>query len=536
VDLLGKALAEDGLAPPREFALKLKRRRAQCLKAEGHFRDAETAFAQLASEEAGVLRADVLTDLGLAKGKFKWLSEVEVPRFEDQKQVMLERIRKGAGEFDAAVKLEDVRRTNVHYVLGVQALLEGRDEAYGHAHNYLEQAYTGASERVDVYRETEVLPRIQLYLALAILLAFEEPQFRNAVGLMRQAAVDLPVSMWPTWMVREAVRTCLHLASAGHLELIDFLSVLLPDLLDEFALREDLLARSPLLTGRLALMAKEPKRAPESRWQCLSMLLARRLKDGAIGKAQETLDELEALAGQSSACRARWVDLLEDSRSFAPAWTEEEALYSRALMCELEGRYEDAWVLLQPLFHRAASEGRLDEAQGLLDRAKGYGLPPDQTRDAEARLAACRPAEATAAEGGRDWLAESLSRQGIMILFVGGQETQEKYDDGIRRELSERYPGLTVHFEHTGWESNWGRQLDAMEGLLDRCDAVVIMRYVRTTLGRELRKKVGAKSKLWVACTGHGKDSCTRAIVEAARQVAQKRASAMKMSRARGGA
>jgi hypothetical protein len=48
-------------------------------------------------------------------------------------------------------------------------------------------------------------------------------------------------------------------------------------------------------------------------------------------------------------------------------------------------------------------------------------------------------------------------------------------------------------------------------------DAVVIMRFVRTLLGRTLRALCSEHDRPWVACTGHGRDSLLGAIEEAVR-------------------
>ena len=101
------------------------------------------------------------------------------------------------------------------------------------------------------------------------------------------------------------------------------------------------------------------------------------------------------------------------------------------------------------------------------------------------------------------------------ILFVGGNESQERYEASLRADFLERNPGSTIDFTH--WSSNWGRQIDEVKPKLAQYSAMVLMRFVRTQMGRELRR-LGTRFDLpWVACTGHGRESLRRAIENAAR-------------------
>lgn len=101
----------------------------------------------------------------------------------------------------------------------------------------------------------------------------------------------------------------------------------------------------------------------------------------------------------------------------------------------------------------------------------------------------------------------------MKILFVGGNEVQARYDASIREELGKRWPGLELTFEHTGWSANWGRDVDHLVRQANHCDAIVIMRMIRTILGRTLREKV---ARPWVACTGTGRGIMLQSIREAA--------------------
>lgn len=192
-------------------------------------------------------------------------------------------------------------------------------------------------------------------------------------------------------------------------------------------------------------------------------------------------------------------------------------------------RGSDAW--------RSAASGRLDEAHALLEEAAHQIL----SEEAERGLAAAQACVDTIRElGGRLPSDDVTSRiqaltikepsrrvrvrsselRGI-VLFVGGNETQQRYDERVRKELAATHPGVTVDFAHTGWGSNWGRELVSIESRVRNADVVVVMQFVRTLLGRHVRTLCGKHGRPWVACTGHGHASIRRSIEAAAALLAE---------------
>jgi len=76
-----------------------------------------------------------------------------------------------------------------------------------------------------------------------------------------------------------------------------------------------------------------------------------------------------------------------------------------------------------------------------------------------------------------------------------------------------------VRFEHTGWSPNWGRRLDQLRRVADAADVVVLMRMMRTMLGRRLRDGLEVP---WVSCTGTGRGAMLASIRAAARLAARR--------------
>ncbi len=141
----------------------------------------------------------------------------------------------------------------------------------------------------------------------------------------------------------------------------------------------------------------------------------------------------------------------------------------------------------------------------MFERIAGYGsVTPDA--GLVARVEALRRAAAP---------ESPTVRRPVGPVYVGGNEVQVRYEARLREEVSRRWPDVALDFDFTGWSSNWGRELPVIERRVADADAVVIMRFIRTMLGRALRELCGRHAKPWVACTGHGRDSLLGAIARA---------------------
>lgn len=103
----------------------------------------------------------------------------------------------------------------------------------------------------------------------------------------------------------------------------------------------------------------------------------------------------------------------------------------------------------------------------------------------------------------------------VRILFVGGDERQAVHDGRVRRMLEESYPWIEVRFIHTGWSCNWGKYADQIARLIPNYDALVVMSFVPTKLGRAVRKAAGKRGTPWHACTGRGPESIVNSIASA---------------------
>ena len=119
---------------------------------------------------------------------------------------------------------------------------------------------------------------------------------------------------------------------------------------------------------------------------------------------------------------------------------------------------------------------------------------------------------------------DALASISITLVFIGGNETQARHRETIEGDLQRSYgDGISIVW-FTGWASNWNAIENAAVGCFGEAGALVVMNYVRTQLGQNLKRRAGEHGLPWVACTGSGRQSMQhsleRALILAARRLA----------------
>jgi len=128
--------------------------------------------------------------------------------------------------------------------------------------------------------------------------------------------------------------------------------------------------------------------------------------------------------------------------------------------------------------------------------------------------------------GGNNQLNDIVAQAGpVRVIYVGGNEVQQRYEPDIKAELAVEYPNLTVDFEYPGWSSNWASVADGIKSRLGNYDGLVLSYFVRTIFGRTIRKMCTDTCPWWAA-PGHGKASIKRGILAAARHAAGRKTKA----------
>jgi len=191
---------------------------------------------------------------------------------------------------------------------------------------------------------------------------------------------------------------------------------------------------------------------------------------------------------------------------WAPVLDEDESDEVRGWVGRLCGDWSVVGDSLANQFRRAVASEDFGLASDFLDLMDSAG---HANRVAEAERewvrSRTRPAAPLAADAPR-----------VRVLFVGGNEVQARGDRQNEQWLTANAPGVFVEWLHTGWGSNWDKFADDVERKLRSTDAIVLMKFVRTKLGEEVRRLASEQDIPWIPCTGHGMTSVRRAILKAA--------------------
>ncbi|HVF76222.1 MAG TPA: hypothetical protein VM938_14385 [Acidimicrobiales bacterium] len=216
-----------------------------------------------------------------------------------------------------------------------------------------------------------------------------------------------------------------------------------------------------------------------------------------------SLDDVLVRAGDA-ALDARFAALLGADETLRAALDPAAADALRLEVLRRIGRIEEARAIALAMFYRAAGGGlRGFDAADLFHVLVELGLAPAELDDL-ARLLPSPP------DGGEP--ATGLDRP-VHVLFVGGNETQDRYRTAIDASVALRYDGkVRITWFLSGWRSNWHTDAARIEAAYGQADAVVLMTFIRTHLGQRVRRSAGDAGLPWVACTGHGREAIERAV------------------------
>ncbi len=510
--LLSNAVAEihaNGGDIPTDFDQDLRRRLAHCHRQLGEVTRATELLQGLLAERTLDRRSMVLVDLGLLACGFRRLADLRLPMESEDLEPFKETLRKGEPLFHEALEVGDGYVSHARFCLGVLALVSGE---YEHALRHLDEAVSAFEANPGVYKPGGLLRNARLYLALAICHHLEVGRMERAHELIREACAEgagiPPYVVEPTLAALEMVEEALGKSVAEAI-----LEAGGEDVLDT-------LAASPVTRGSDAVATalrhrgSDGSRSVNARLHDYHVVLPLLLHQKRYQQAEEALDFLEEQALMDVGTD-RFLRVLEHPNSYEPAWELDDARWSTINCLEALGLYDEARLHLEAEFHRELAGrryGYLDDAAGVLDRIRSYGLPEESITHLSRRLEAERVDQEPT---GRS--SAKTERRSVRVLVVGGNETQTRYDEDIRAQLASVRPDIEVAFEHTGWTSNWGKQLEDIKRRLSQYDVVVIMRLIRTMLGRRLR--AACVNVPWRGCGGGGRRAIRDCVVLAADMV-----------------
>lgn len=518
LDLLVQAAKamEDDASPPAPLFLEARRRQAQCLRQLNEHHGAGAALQALLKLKLDEgMRALVQADLGLVVSGFSALWEVRLPLAHDDLEMVVEKLSLGETHFRAAVAEDVPEASHGRYCLGVLAVgraAQGGAEAldgdhYKEAVEHLSKArsvFLGRRERYAV-----ICPDADLYFGVASIGSLSREGLAQGPEIMVEGLKG--GAKLPPYLVAPLV-DAMELADRDARRLVYDTVVQAEDdaMLDVAAGSTSVLEHCRSAVEALQARGRRGDRPGGLAAADLRAALRGHVARGDREAAAELLNDLEALAQRGAGVR-KFAELLSDPTRYEPAWSREDAAMALAHSHESQGRYDKATEILRDYFHQYASQGTesgLHDAYGILEKIKQFGIDQSIYKDMQDRYDALVSSTAQVeADPGQD------ERPEVKVLIVGGNEVQARAEEQVRKKLHRTHPHVRVEFIHTGWGSNWQKPLEEFNRKLPVFDAVVIMRFMRTELGKRIRR--ACVNHPWRSCWGPGQMAQVEAAIRA---------------------
>lgn len=506
----------DGAPPGDRFLLEIQRRRAHGFRQLGQTAEAEALLRTILEfEKDRDITAMIHADLGLLEGGFRSLASVALPDDRDSARQVRRSLEAGEESFRRSVEVDGRYSAHGHFCLGALEILR---ESWDLASEHLERALAVFDAEPERYaygdplfelggRQRSLAQRTRLYLGLATVHTLDHVRAPQAADRVIRAVDD--TERVPAFLLDGLIHGLSLLSPEDTKAVTEKLVEADPDLLERLP-EPGVLRESQVLRGMLLARASDQRRPPSSRAHDYRLVLPYLLSSGDRDTGEEVLDALETLAVDRVGVD-QFLELLENPDSFEPAWSREDAAWTRVRLLLMSERQDEAATLLRAEFFQALHSGRYgsrEVAESIVEALQACGASDGSLRELRAALDASRE-ESIDLEAVR----ARPKHQRIRILFCGGDERQQTAARKLEEELSQTRPDLRVEFELVGWSSNWNESLDRIQGRLHRYDAVVLMRFMRTMFGRRLRESLEIP---WVPCVNAGYATMRRSILTAA--------------------
>ncbi len=275
---------------------------------------------------------------------------------------------------------------------------------------------------------------------------------------------------------------------------------------------EDIARHSPAVASGILVHLREEGRGirPEARFHFAGKLIHALLKSTGERVAEavaDAFDLMQQLAMLHQGVRADFERLcLREGDNLAACLDPDSRL--EALLAVAQAADDAEWCakaakLLLPRAVQREDDGFLEELIELVE-ATGYGdeVPGHYRHRLKERHQRTESA------------IRLRSYSEVRLVYVGGNEIQQQYEEAIAETLRQKFPGIMVRFHFPGWTSNWHVELEAVQNTLSSVKprVVVLSTLVRTQFGRNLRRLLGESNIQWRSCTGRGRASIERAL------------------------
>lgn len=492
-----------------EFDARNARKVAQCLQMKGEFKGAEKILLSLLHIADYPAKGRILCDMGLIRGKFRSLKQIFPPKENQSCASLCSALKEGQDFYQRAVEEDPEDSANARFCIALGLILEKKDAQA--AVDHLQIAYSSFLLEEKAYSQAGVLQWTKFLLGLSLLESADESSLHYATELLEHSKMD-PI-VFPTWLWERAMAAsglfsgatitaeiAIHLIRKGGPEAYRKI------------LQSGIVHSAPMMRATYIPLLPQLNLTAKERWNHLENFLDASNSEKNSQEVEAILDQMECIAQRDAEFRPRFLEILQDSDKISLVWTPQEVAYTLIDLHERSGDWPQAIILLQNLFYvvRAESDERRKKVE-LLDIIDWL-----THLKADSKLIADLQDRAFGDDAGSISPAPVGNEAPISLLYIGGNETQSRYEQTIRADVAKEHPSWTLEFYYPGWTSNWNVHLDNVRPKIWSSDAVILSNLVRTQFGRHVRKTCD-ESIPWFPCTGRGKDSLKRSIKEAGR-------------------
>jgi tetratricopeptide (TPR) repeat protein len=306
-------------------------------------------------------------------------------------------------------------------------------------------------------------------------------------------------------------------------ELVDLLGQMLPDgdlpSFNKTQWETGSVKSDPRLQVTYLAWLESSNEPQQAKWDQAAVMMEAGWRTG--GQAPEdALDFLSFLAFQDGRLAGKLIEILAKLGPSDGMLSLQELTTLKARLHASRGELQQAVGLLTPLFFSVANaHDQYLQHMALavyedVKEMKGDLAPLESLK--QKLLAQLEPDEA---------LDPDLVKEAgdITVMYVGGNETQKRYEEDVRKIFASKYPNVSIEYFCPGWSSNWNKVVDVIRPKLAKADGMLLSYYVRTMFGRTIRRACPDNCPWWGA-DGHGKASIIRGLEKAIQHAALRKA------------
>lgn len=439
------------------------RRLGQCFQIQKKFDQATAEYQKLLSVISDDIAPKLYADLGLIAGGYPNLDVLCLSEDTAVRSSTRESLSQGEEFFQKAIDISQDHAVNANYCLGLRNYLYWadvdpspamRDKALTH----VEQALIGIRESTEykAYEEIGILSQakfMKIVLSMDVLASHDSNKLLAAWELISKDSAKFPVRDLKKLLVgaelinpkvAAEIADCIW-QTRNSFDAWSIIDSSLPTLLQH----------STYLYNELLKEALSPDNPRAQRIAIWMHLIPTFIKLKKSTLAIEGLDTLEELVEESESA-GTFLEWLGNSVNYDPIWTKNDADWARLRIARKLGKEGEFAHLLDEMFYRNRDQNPIVAEQIA-------HLFSDWNIDAKRALALI---ETLATQSNKKVKPEAEKRlrdgEKVKVVFVGGNEIQSQYDESITNVITKKWPGCSITFKHTGWSSNWGRDVDAL--------------------------------------------------------------------------